>query len=185
MTCPSSSSGSKPTGNNVQHRDPRYRGRRAAPPKRKPGHLRTNYTDWDDPFQMWADLQTVSSVWPEEVRRRDRQLAKRQSLKSTAIIALILMVPVTAIAVWGVVDGDIPWWMIPASQSVALLYFGFTFIFSNIKHPDGDLDFEQLLYLEADRRGIKHDSKTPKYALMNKINADYNSHLWNRNFKWK
>lgn len=170
----------------MQHRDPRYRGRRAAPPKRKPGHLRTNYTDWDDPMQMWGDLKTVSSVWPEEVQRKDRQLAKRRSLKLTAIVALILMVPVTAIVVWGVVDGDIPWWMIPASQSAALLYFGLTFLFSNMKHPDEELEFEQLLYLEADRRGIPYENgRTPKYALMNKINADYNSHLWNRNFKWK
>lgn len=170
----------------MQHRDPRYRGRRAAPPKRKPGHLRTNYTDWDDPFLMMADLRTVSSVWPEEVRRRDRQLAKRKSLKTTAITSLVVMVPVTAFAVWGVVDGDIPWWIIPASQSAALLYFGLMFIFSNVMHPDEDLEFEQLLYREADRRGIAYEKgKTPKYALMNRINADYNSHLWNRNFKWK
>lgn len=169
-----------------QHRDPRYRGRRAAPPRRKPGHLRTNYTDWDDPINMWADLQTVSAVWPEEVKRADRQLAKRKSLKWTAITALIVMVPVTAFAVWGVVDGDIPWWMIPAAQTAALLYFGFMYIFSDLMHPDDQLDFEVLLYREADRRGIPYEKgKTPKYTLMNRINADYNSHLWNRNFKWK
>lgn len=170
----------------MQHRDPRYRGRRAAPPKRKPGHLRTNYTDWDDPSQMLADLQTVSLVWPEEVRRKDRQLAKRQSLKVTAISTLIVLVPVTFFAAWGVIDGDVPWWIIPASQTAVLLYLGFAYLFSSLKHPNNQLDFEQLLYLEADRRGIKYDKgKTPKYALMNKINTDYNSHLWNRNFKWK
>ena len=40
--------------------------------------------------------------------------------------------------------------------------------------------------LEADRRGIKYQKGvTPFYAIMNRINADYNSRLWNRNFKWK
>ena len=168
-----------------QHRDPRYRGRRRAAPKRKPGHLRTNYTEWDDPFQMWGDLCTVNAVWPEEVRRRDKQLARKKSLKFTAIISLVLLVPVTVLVVWKYVKGTMPWWMIPASQTAALLYFGLLYIFANLRHPDESLDMDTLMYLEADRRGIPYEKgKTPKHVLINRINADYNSRLWNRNFKW-
>ena len=42
-----------------------------------------------------------------------------------------------------------------------------------------------LVYREADRRGIKYiKNDTPLYQIMNRINADYNNQLWNRNFNW-
>ena len=42
-----------------------------------------------------------------------------------------------------------------------------------------------LIYREADRRGIKYTKDvTPLYHIMNRLNADYNSRLWNRSFKW-
>ena len=167
-----------------QHRDPRYRGRtrRTAPPKRKPGHLRTNYTADDPEYLFYVDMEKVRAVWPEEVIKGDRRVMRRKNLRSTGITSLIVMVPVTVIAVWFVLDHSMPWWIIPAAQTAMLLYLLVIYLQDIRKNEDIDI----IIHREADRRGIKYDAKrTPLYALMNKINADYNSHLWNRNFKWK
>ena len=48
-----------------------------------------------------------------------------------------------------------------------------------------DENIDIIIHREADRCGIKYTKDTQLYALMNKINADYNSYLWNRNFKWE
>lgn len=167
-----------------QHRDPRYRGRtrRAAPPKRKPGHLRTNYTADDPEYLFHLDMEKVRAVWPEEVIRGDRRAVRRKNLRWIGITSLIVMVPVTVLAVLFVLDQSMPWWIIPVAQSALLLYLLVLWM-HNGSLNDG---FDTVIHREADRRGIKYDAKqTPHHALMNKINADYNSHLWNRNFKWK
>lgn len=168
----------------MPQRDPRYRGRRrSAPPRRKPGHLRTNYTE-DDMGCFALDLAKLRSVWPKEVLEEDRRVAKTEEFKVCAIGFGIVMVPVSALAIGFVVDSGAPWWSVPVVQSLFLLVlFLRIIIFSDFNGSD---DTKLFIYREADRRGIKYDKKrTPLYALMNKINADYNSHLWNRNFKWK
>ena len=167
-----------------QHRDPHYRGRgrRSVPPRRKPGHLRTNYTE-DDVYQFIQDMNTVRSVWSEEVRKADSKAARRYDYKSAAICTLIPMVLVTVVVVLMAVDGQIPWWMVPVAQSVFLIYFVFLLFIQRSANYDENIDI--IIYREADRRGIKYEKgRTPLYVLMNKINADYNSYLWNRNFKW-
>ena len=168
----------------VQRRDNRYRGRqrRRTAPQRKPGHLRTNYTE-NDYDQFVADMYIVRSVWPEEVREADRKAAMKYNYKAAAISTMIPMVGVTILAVLMAISGEIPWWMVPVAQSVFLIYLALIMLLR--RKEDYDEDFDIIIYREADRRGIKYDNKMPHYALMNKINADYNSHLWNRNFKWK
>lgn len=169
-----------------QQRDNRYRGRarrRPAPPQRKPGHLRTNYTADDPMYCFIMDMKVVRSVWPDEVIKEDRRAVRRKNLKWLGIVLVVLMVPVTALAVWAVVDG-MPWWVIPVAQTLVLLYILIMIWSQGILNKDEDIDI--IIYREADRRGIKYvKGKTPLYNIMNRINYDYNSHLWNRNFKWK
>ena len=171
-----------------QHRDPRYRGRgrrATAPPRRKPGHLRTNYTPDDPVYYFTEDIKTVRSVWPEEVIQADSRVVRKKELKLNAIILMVLMVPLTAMVVWMVIDTGMPWWIIPVAQTFLLLFLGIKVLIEKRGLKDEDIDITTLIRREADRRGIKYDKRTPLYALMNRINADYNSHLWNRNFKWK
>lgn len=163
-----------------RHRDPRYRGRRTTvPPRLKPGHLRTNYS-WDDLEAFYADLMKTREKWPEEVLAGDRRAVIAHEFKELGIVGAIILVPISAVIVWGIVDHDIPWWTLLAFQSAVLLYLGFCML---TKRDVSDTYV--LIYREADRRGINYDKNTPLYAIMNRINADYNSHLWNRNFKWK
>lgn len=170
-----------------QQRDNRYRGRarrRAAQPQRKPGHLRTNYTADDPTYFFMVDMKTVRSVWPEEVIKEDTRAVRKKELKITAISMVALMVPLTALAVWFVIDTSMPWWIIPAAQTAFLLYFGLMMFLEKRGNRDEDIDV--IIYREADRRGIKYvKGKTPLYNIMNRINYDYNTTLWNRNFKWK
>lgn len=93
-------------------RDPRYRGRRRTSAQRRPGHLRTNYVE--DDIQSFAnDLERLRSVWSESEREGDRKAERRQALKTNGIICLVVMVPVTALLVYLVLDGSAPWWAIP------------------------------------------------------------------------
>ena len=159
-------------------RDNRYRGRRAASSQRRPGHLRTNYVE-DDIQAFSKDLERLRSVWPESVRKGDSKAELRKAFKTNGFICLIVMVPLTAILVYLVASGDAPWWSIPAGQSFLLLCLWFRLL---MFHGEDTL---LLIYREADRRGIK-DTKgvTPTYHIMNRLNADYNSRLWNRKFNW-
>ena len=167
-----------------QQRDPRYRGRgrRTAPPKRKPGHLRTNYTE-DDFIQFSGDLYTVRSVYSDEVREADRKAARKYNYKIAAISTAIPMAFVTFFAVGMVLDHQILWWVVPVAQSVFLIYFIIVLLIN--KSSYSEVDYRIIIHREADRRGIKYQKDTPFYIIMNRLNADYNSHLWNRNFKWK
>ena len=159
-------------------RDNRYHGRRAAPPQRKSGHLRTNYVE-DDIVAFAADLERLRSEWSESVREADSKAELREAFKTNGIICLIVMVPMTAIMVYLVASDDAPWWSIPVVQSFLLLYLWFRLL---MFHGE---DTMFLIYREADRRGIKYTKDvTPLYHIMNRLNADYNSHLWNRSFKW-
>ena len=169
-----------------QHRDPRYRGRgrrTAAPPKRKPGHLRTNYTDNDAINLFIEDMEKVRSVWPEEVREGDRRAVMKVELRSAGIVLAVFMVPITVMVAWMVIDKGLPWWIVPVAQTLVLLFIGLKILIEKRKYMDEDIDI--LIRREADRRGIKYDKHTPLSTLMNRINADYNSRLWNRNFNWK
>lgn len=170
-----------------QHRDNRYRGRqrrRTAPPQRKPGHLRTNYTADDPDYYFYADLKTVRSVWPKEVIKEDRRAVRRKTFKRTGIALCVVMVPATALTVGYVIDGGMPWWIIPVAQTAVLVYILVMLLSQGVLNKDEDDDV--LIYREADRRGIKYvKGKTPLYNIMNRINYDYNTTLWNRNFKWK
>ena len=170
----------------AQQRDNRYRGRqrrRNVPPRRKPGHLRTNYTADDTLYQFLEDLQKVRSVWPQEVLDEDRKAVRRRNIKAMAIALGVVMLPVTALAVWLVVEG-MPWWILPAAQTAVLLYTLFWSFSEGLLNKDEDSDL--LIYREADRRGIGYvKGKTPLHNIMNRINSDYNSHLWNRDFKWQ
>ena len=164
----------------AQHRDPRYRGRRRTSAQRRPGHLRTNYTE-DDFMAFGSDIERLQSVWPQSVRDSDRKVVKMQYFKSVAILCLIIGVPATVMAVLMAIGGEIPWWMVPVAQSAVVLYMLFVVLF---QHNDDD-DVNTLIYREADRRGIKYvKGQTPLYYIMNRLNADYNSHLWNRKFNW-
>ena len=159
-------------------RDNQYRRRRAASSQRRPGHLRTNYVE-DDIVAFAADLERLRSEWSESVREADSKAELREAFKTNGIICLIVMVPMTAIMVYLVASDDAPWWSIPVVQSFLLLYLWFRLL---MFHGE---DTMFLIYREADRRGIKYTKDvTPLYHIMNRINADYNSHLWNRSFKW-
>lgn len=163
----------------AQQRDPRYRGRRRPSAQRRAGHLRTNYVE-DDIVAFAADLERLRSEWSESVREADRKAELRKAFKTNGIICLIVMVPMTAILVYLVASGDAPWWSIPVGQSYLLLYLWFRLL---MFHGE---DTMFLIYREADRRGIKYiKGQTPLYHIMNRMNADYNSRLWNRTFKWK
>ena len=160
-------------------RDNQYRRRRAASSQRRPGHLRTNYVE-DDIVAFAADLERLRSEWSQSVREADSKAELRKAFKTNGIICLIVMVPLTAILVYLVASGDAPWWSIPAGQSFLLLYLWFRLL---MFHGE---DTMFLIYREADRRGIKYTKDvTPLYHIMNRINADYNSRLWNRTFKWQ
>ncbi len=159
-------------------RDNQYRRRRAASSQRRPGHLRTNYVE-DDIQAFSQDLERLRSVWPESVREADSKAELRKAFKTNGIICLIVMVPMTAIMVYLVASDDAPWWSIPVVQSFLLLYLWFRLL---MFHGE---DTMFLIYREADRRGIKYTKDvTPLYHIMNRLNADYNSHLWNKTFKW-
>ena len=159
-------------------RDNQYHGRRAASSQRRPGHLRTNYVE-DDIQAFSQDLERLRSVWPESVREADSKAELRKAFKTNGIICLIVMVPMTAIMVYLVASDDAPWWSIPVVQSFLLLYLWFRLL---MFHGE---DTMFLIYREADRRGIKYTKDvTPLYHIMNRINADYNSRLWNKTFKW-
>ncbi len=169
-----------------QQRDNRYRGRqrqRTALPRRKPGHLRTNYTS-DDVYLFRQDLEKVRAVWPQDILAGDRKAQRTMMLRITGVTTVIVMVPVTVFAIVGAVKGGMPWWMVPVIQSAALLYILVMNLFNRLGNRDEDIDL--LIYREADRRAIKYQKgKTPLYNIMNRINYDYNCTLWNRNFKWK
>lgn len=159
-------------------RDNQYRRRRAASSQRRPGHLRTNYVE-DDIVAFAADLERLRSEWSESVREADSKAELREAFKTNGIICLIVMVPMTAIMVYLVAGDDAPWWSIPVVQSFLLLYLWFRLL---MFHGE---DTMFLIYREADRRGIKYTKDvTPLYHIMNRLNADYNSHLWNKTFKW-
>ena len=159
-------------------RDNQYRRRRAASSQRRPGHLRTNYVE-DDIVAFAADLERLRSEWSESVREADSKAELRKAFKTNGIICLIVMVPMTAIMVYLVASDDAPWWSIPVVQSFLLLYLWFRLL---MFHGE---DTMFLIYREADRRGIKYTKDvTPLYHIMNRINDDYNSRLWNRSFKW-
>ncbi len=159
-------------------RDNQYRRRRAASSQRRPGHLRTNYVE-DDIVAFAADLERLRSEWSESVREADSKAELREAFKTNGIICLIVMVPMTAIMVYLVASDDAPWWSIPVVQSFLLLYLWFRLL---MFHGE---DTMFLIYREADRRGIKYTKDvTPLYHIMNRLNADYNSRLWNRSFKW-
>ena len=159
-------------------RDKQYRRRRAASSQRRPGHLRTNYVE-DDIVAFAADLERLRSEWSESVREADSKAELREAFKTNGIICLIVMVPMTAIMVYLVASDDAPWWSIPVVQSFLLLYLWFRLL---MFHGE---DTMFLIYREADRRGIKYTKDvTPLYHIMNRLNADYNSRLWNRSFKW-
>jgi len=166
-------------------RDNRYRGRqrRRAAPQRKPGHLCTNYTE--DVFYLFGqDLAKVRSVWPPEVLEGDRKAQRNRDVRQMGITMGIVMLPGTAFVVWMVFHHAMPWWMVPVVQSAVLAYFAIAYLFQKLGNKDEDIDL--LIYREADRRGIKYDKgSTPLYNIMNRINYDYNTTLWNRNFKWK
>ena len=159
-------------------RDLRYRGRRRTSAQRRPGHLHTNYVE-DDIGAFARDLERLRSVWPESVREGDRKAEMRKALKTNGIICLVVMVPMTAILIYLVLDGDAPWWSIPMGQTFLLL----TLLARLMMFNNEDTLF--LIYREADRRGIRYiKDETSLYQIMNRLNADYNSHLWNRSFKW-
>ena len=159
-------------------RDNQYRRRRAASSQRRPGHLRTNYVE-DDIVAFAADLERLRSEWSESAREADSKAELREAFKTNGIICLIVMVPMTAIMVYLVASDDAPWWSIPVVQSFLLLYLWFRLL---MFHGE---DTMFLIYREADRRGIKYTKDvTPLYHIMNRLNADYNSHLWNKTFKW-
>lgn len=159
-------------------RDPRYRGRRRTSAQRRPGHLRTNYVE-DDIEAFGRDLERLRSVWPESVREADRKAERKQALKTNGIICLVVMIPYSAIMVYIVVNGEAPWWSIPLGQTVVLLFMWLRLL---MIHNE---DTMFLIHREAERRGIRYSKRdTPLYHIMNRLNADYNSHLWNRHFNW-
>ena len=162
----------------AERRDPRYRGRRRTSAQRRPGHLRTNYTE-DDIEAFAADLERLRSVWPESVREGDNKAYRRQVFKTNSIICAAVMVPLTAVFVYLVIESDISWWSIPIMQTFLLLMLWLRLLtFSGY-------DTTFLIYREADRRGVKYKKgDTPTYHIMNRLNADYNNHLWNRKFNW-
>ena len=167
-------------------KDNRYRGRqrqRTAPPRRKPGHLRTNYTGDDPTYFFMVDLNVVRAVWPPEVIEGDRKALRTRQLRTLGVTLLVVMVPTTIIGVAQVIDG-MPWWILLALQTAVLLYMLVLTVVQLKGNKDEDVDV--LIYREADRRGIKYEKgKTPLHNIMNRINYDYNTTLWNRNFKWK
>ena len=163
------------------HRDPRYRGRRRASAQRRAGHLRTTYTE-DDIQAFSADLERLRASWPTNVIEEDRKAELKQAFRTNGIICLIVMVPVTALLVYLFIQGDAPWWIIPGGQTFFLLIILGRLLMFHGFHGE---DTMFLIYREADRRGIRYaKGDTPLYHIMNRINADYNNHLWNRSFKW-
>lgn len=160
-------------------RDPRYRGRRRTSAQRRPGHLRTTYTE-EDIAAFANDLVRLQSVWPPEVIEADRKAALREAMKTNIIICAVVMLFCTAALVYVVVSDGAPWWGILVGQTIVL-----AFLFLRLLMVRGDAnDTVFLLYREADRRGIKYSKDAPLYHLVNRLNADYNSHLWNRKFTW-
>ena len=126
-------------------------------------------------------MKLLRSIWPQSVCEGDRKAVRMHYFKSAAIMCLIIGVPATVVAVWMAIEEEIPWWMVPVVQSAVLLYMLIVVLF----HHDDNEDVIVLIYREADRRGIKYiKGQTPLYHIMNRLNADYNSHLWNRTFKW-
>lgn len=161
-----------------QHRDTRYRARRRTSAQRRLGHLRTNYTE-DDIEAFAADLERLRSVWPESVREDDDKAYRRQVFKTNSIICAAVMVPLTAVFVYLVIESDISWWSIPIMQTFLLLILWLRLL----TFSGSDATF--FIYREADRRGVRYTKgDTPTYHIMNRINADYNNHLWNRKFNW-
>lgn len=159
--------------------DARYRGRRRTSAQRRAGHLRTTYTE-DDLDAFARDLVYLRSVWPQSVRDADRGECRRQQLKRIGVVCLIAMLPVTAFLVWFVVDTGAPWWCLPVGQSLVL---PFGLVRSGLFTHDDDTAL--LIRREAARRGVPCNARADLYRIMNQLNADYNSHLWNRTFKWK
>ena len=161
-----------------QQPNPRQRARRRTSAQRRPGHLRTNYAE-EDIEAFAADLERLRSVWPESVREGDDKAYRRQVLKTNSIICAAVRVPMTAVFVYLVIDSDISWWSIPIMQTSLLLILWLRLLtFSGF-------DTTFFIYREADRRGIRYKKgDTPTYHIMNRLNADYNSHLWNRKFTW-
>lgn len=166
-------------------RDPRYRGRHKRPASQRPaGHLRTNYNETD--FEAFRrDLERLYASWPKAVREKDKKAADIKYLTETAQSSLIVMVPLTVILVWAVIKAGMPFYWLPIAQSLVLVYFFLLHIIG--KSNNNDWYTQQYIYREAERRGIETKNRYDAfniYYLMNKINADYNSRLWNRKFTW-
>jgi len=133
----------------------------------------------DDIEAFSRDLERLRSVWHESVREADRKAERRQAFKTNGLICFVVMVPVTVLLVYLVLDGAAPWWAIPIGQSFLLLSLWVRLL--TFRGENTML----LIYREADRRGIRYSKgDTPLYHIMNRLNADYNSHLWNRHFNW-
>ena len=160
-------------------RDNRYRGRRRTSAQRRPGHLRTNYAE-EDIAAFANDLVRLQSVWPPEVIEADRKAALRKAMKTNVIICAVVMVFFTAALVYAVVSDGAPWWSILVGQTIVLASLFLRLLM--VRSDASDTMF--LIYREADRRGIKYSREAPLYHLMNRLNADYNNHLWNRSFEW-
>ena len=163
----------------AHRRDNRYRGRRRTSAQRRPGHLRTNYSE-EDIAAFANDLVRLQSVWPPEVIEADRKAALRKAMKTNVIICAVVMVFFTAALVYVVVSDGAPWWSILVGQTIVLAYLFLRLLM--VRSDASDTMF--LIYREADRRGIKYSKEAPLYHLMNRLNADYNNHLWNRSFEW-
>lgn len=163
--------------------DPRYRGRRRTAPKRRPGHLRTNYVE-DDFIAFKADLKLACGVWPESVRKGDRKAQWTSNLIGMAAGAAVGCVPLTGVMIWQMIEGRVKWYYLIIAQSVVMAYILILVLMRYAANMDEDIDI--IIYREADRRGIKYKKgDTPLYYIMNRINADYNSYLWNRHFNWE
>ena len=164
-------------------RDPRHRGRRTRPQQRPSGHLRTNYTEND--FEAFSnDLERLYKSWPKGEKEKDRNAVNMMYIKQAAVVMAVIMVPVSVILIWSAIDGNMQWYWVPAVQSGGLLYFLLLYI---VRRGDDTWYTTHFIYREAERRGISYKGRYSNdnvYYLMNKINADYNSRLWNRKFKW-
>lgn len=126
------------------------------------------------------DLERLRSVWPQSVRDDDRKAIRTKVVKTTGIVCGIVMMPVTVLLVWGAIEKIWPWWIIPVGQTFIIVYCIMLYMRAN-----GGENTDIIIYREADRRGVKYvKGVTPLYHIMNRINADYNSHLWNRSFLW-
>ena len=106
-------------------------------------------------------------------------------VKVMAISSLGAFVPLTIFLVVVAINDGIAWYAVPFVQSAVVLYFFLLYI---IHRKNDNRDTIECFFREAERRGIRFDRKKYDkdniYYLVNRVNADYNSRLWNRKFKW-